>query len=151
MRIRRISIVARILFLSLNWKNENVKLNSRLRRKGNAIMNSISWFTVRRKTFPKEITIRIYRNVRAGQNTHAGGAHDGFFRFAYRLLVGDFFMYYWPNKKCNLSFLNISIFIFLIIFSLFKLCSDPSSKDRYTDTCRPYDACINDRKIWCNS
>ena len=94
MRIRRISIVARILFLSLNWKNENVKLNSRLRRKGNAIMNSISWFTVRRKTFPKEITIRIYRNVRAGQNTHAGGAHDGFFRFAYRLLVGDFFMYY---------------------------------------------------------
>ena len=81
MRIRRISIVARILFLSLNWKNENVKLNSRLRRKGNAIMNSISWFTVRRKTFPKEINIKIYRMVQTGPNNHGGGEKLGLISF----------------------------------------------------------------------
>jgi hypothetical protein len=90
----KISIVARILFLSLNCKNEKVKLNIRLRIKGKAIIKPISCCIVRRNTLPKEIAIKIYNTVHAGPNTRPGGAHIGFFKSAYRLLVGFFFIHY---------------------------------------------------------
>jgi hypothetical protein len=93
-RISRISIVASILFLSLNWKNEKMKLNIRLRRKGSAIIKPISCCKVRINTFPKEMIIMIYSTVRAGPKTHPGGAHDGFLRFIYRLVVEYFFIYH---------------------------------------------------------
>jgi len=58
-RISRMSIVARILFCSLNCSHEKAKLKMRLRRKGKAMMKAISFLHARKNTFPKEIKIKI--------------------------------------------------------------------------------------------
>jgi hypothetical protein len=81
------SIAPRRLFWSLNCIGEKMILKMRLRMKGNAIMKAISPPHAIQNTFPNEMMIRIYRNVRTGPNTREGGDRDGFLRWEYRFLV----------------------------------------------------------------
>ena len=84
-RTHKISIDARILFLSLNWRYENKKLAIRFNAKGNAIKYEISWLHDNKNTFQNEIAIMTYKTVRTGQKIRPGGDRDGFFIWPYRL------------------------------------------------------------------
>jgi hypothetical protein len=87
-----ISIAANTLFCKRNWIGEKIILNNRLQINGRTTMNGISPAHHINNTFPNEIIIKIYRKVHTGPKTAAGGAHLGFFNFAYRLFVVVFFI-----------------------------------------------------------
>jgi len=95
-RINTISIADKRLFLRPNCNGEKMKLKIRLRINGSTIINPISCPPASKNTLPNEIAIKIYNTVQTGQNTHAGGAHDGFFIVEYQFtqfhLVVFFFM-----------------------------------------------------------
>jgi hypothetical protein len=63
---------------------EKIKLKIKFKIKGRAIKKGISCPHAMRNTLPKEIMMRIYKTVHAGQKSQAGGAREGFLRFLYR-------------------------------------------------------------------
>jgi hypothetical protein len=55
-------------------------LKMRLRINGNPTIKAIDPPHAIQNTFPKEMMIKIYRNVRTGPKTHEGGDREGFLR-----------------------------------------------------------------------
>jgi len=62
-----------------------IKLKNRLRINGRATINAISFSQVIQNTLPKEIAIRIYKNVHTGPKSQAGGDQDGLINCEYQL------------------------------------------------------------------
>ena len=81
----RISIAAKKLFFNPNCKGVKAKLKIRLRIKGKTTIKAISFFIPIRNTFPKDIAIKIYRNVQTGPKSQLGGAHKGLTSVEYQL------------------------------------------------------------------
>jgi hypothetical protein len=84
-KTRRMSIAANVLFLRPNWSGVNMRLKTIFKMNGNATMRGISFLNAMKKTFPKEMVIKTYRNVHAGPKTQAGGDHVGFMSVEYQL------------------------------------------------------------------
>lgn len=79
------SIEASRLFCNPNCIGENRKLNKRFNKNGKSIVNGIVFLKYINKTFPKEIAIKMYKNVQTGPKTQEGGDHVGLIMFEYQL------------------------------------------------------------------
>jgi hypothetical protein len=81
------------LFFNPNCKGVNKKLKIRLRIKGRAIIKGILFWNNIINTLPKDIVIKIYRNVQTGPNSQEGGDQEGFVSCEYQLYVSICFYY----------------------------------------------------------
>ena len=75
------------LFCKPNCSGVKEKLKIRFKINGKATIKAIFLCHKSIKTLPKEIAIKIYKNVQAGPNTHDGGAQSGFINCEYQLYV----------------------------------------------------------------
>lgn len=75
----KISKRASLLFLSLNCKGVNARLNIKFSMKGNKVKRDICDFTNRYTAAAKVMMIPTYRIDHTGPNSFPGGAQNGFF------------------------------------------------------------------------